>query len=142
MTDDPVSFKEASPNIAAFFAWAEGRAETLGRRLARSDLPLEAVARWAAQMKIIERDAESGDLRVRLFGTGMTDIYGRDLTGQKLRDVLPGAVAEQLSTTTARFRCLPWSAIACGANGTFCSHARAFATSQAICACSRRAAEA
>ncbi|MFN7194233.1 MAG: PAS domain-containing protein [Rhodospirillales bacterium] len=102
MTDDPVSFKEASPNIAAFFAWAEGRAETLGRRLARSDLPLEAVARWAAQMKIIERDAESGDLRVRLFGTGMTDIYGRDLTGQKLRDVLPGAVAEQLLAGYAR----------------------------------------
>ena len=102
MTGDPVSFDEASPDIAAFFAWAEAQAKTLGRRLTRRDLPLEAVARWAAHMKFIERDAESGDLRVRLFGTGMADIYGRDLTGQKLRDVLPESVAAQLLAGYAR----------------------------------------
>ncbi len=102
MTGGFVSFKEASPEIAAFFAWTETRAQTLGCRLARSDLPLEAVARWAAQMKIVEREADTGDLRVRLFGTGMVDIYGRDLTGQKLRDVLPESVAGQMLAGYAR----------------------------------------
>ncbi|MCA3260887.1 MAG: PAS domain-containing protein [Telmatospirillum sp.] len=102
MTGKPNPFNEASPDIAAFFAWAEAQAKTLGRRLTRRDLPLEAVARWAPQMKIIERDAGIGDLRVRLFGTGMADIYGRDLTGQKLRDVLPASVAEQLLAGYAR----------------------------------------
>jgi len=96
MTGVPDPFNKASPDIAAFFAWTEMQAKTLGRRLTRRDLPLEAVARWAAQMKIIERDAGTGDLRVRLFGTGMADIYGRDLTGQTLRDVLPASVAAQL----------------------------------------------
>jgi hypothetical protein len=105
MTDDPgglATFADAAPDIAAFFAWTELQAKTLGRRLTRSDLPLEAVARWAAQMKFIERDAASGDLRVRLFGTGMAEIYGRDLTGQKLRDVLPPALAKQLLAGYAR----------------------------------------
>lgn len=105
MTGGPetmAAFDGASPDIAAFFAWAEARAAALGRRLTRSDLPLEAVARWAAQMKIIERDASTGELRVRLFGTGMTEIYGRDLTGQKLRDVLPASMAEQLLAGYAR----------------------------------------
>ncbi len=105
MTDDsvgPAPFDGAAPGIAAFFAWAELQSKTLGRRLTRGDLPLEAVARWAAQMKIIERDAASGDLRVRLFGTGMADIYGRDLTGQKLHEVLPGAVAAQMLSGYAR----------------------------------------
>jgi hypothetical protein len=53
-------------------------------------------------MKIVERDSASGDLRVRLFGTGMADIYGRDLTGQRLRDALPGAVADRLLAGYAR----------------------------------------
>jgi hypothetical protein len=102
MTGTPESFDGAAPEIAAFFAWTEERAKALSRRLTRSDLPLEAVARWAAQMKIIERDAGSNDLRVRLFGTGMAEIYGRDLTGRKLREVLPGAVAEQMIAGYAR----------------------------------------
>jgi hypothetical protein len=102
MTGAPDPFTEASPDIVAFFAWAEAQAKTLGRRLTRRDLPLEAVVRWAPHMKIIEREAGTGELRVRLFGTGMADIYGRDLTGQKLRDVLPAPVAERLLAGYAR----------------------------------------
>lgn len=94
--DGVPDFDGVAPGIVAFFGWAEAMAKTLGRRLMRSDLPLEAVARWASQMKIIERDAATGDLRVRLFGTGLVDIYGKDLTGKTLRDVLPAKLSELL----------------------------------------------
>lgn len=87
---------EAAPQIAAFFAWARDRKAALARPLRRADLSLDQVARWASHLKIIERDAETGDLRVRLFGTGMADIYGRDLTGQTLQAALPVGLKAQL----------------------------------------------
>jgi len=88
--------RDAAPGLAAFFVWASERRAALGRQLQRADLSLDQVARWAANLKIVDRNAATGELRVRLFGTGMVGIYGRDLTGQTLQIALPGALKDQL----------------------------------------------
>jgi hypothetical protein len=87
---------DVAPVLAAFFEWASERRAALARPLRRADLSLDQVARWAAHLKIIDRDAETDELRVRLFGTGMADIYGRDLTGQTLQIALPSAFKDRL----------------------------------------------
>jgi len=102
MSADSASAPDLAPGIAAFLGWANAQARSIGRPLTRSDLTLGEVARWAANLKIIDRDAASGDLLVRLFGTAMVEIYGRDLTGQVLQEALPASVAARLLGGYAR----------------------------------------
>jgi hypothetical protein len=89
-----VAWSHAAPQLHAFHRWAKTRAAELGRALTREDLPLDQVYRWAANLKILERDGAACDMRVRLFGTEFVEIYGQDLTGKTLTETLPAGARQ------------------------------------------------
>ncbi len=79
----------AAAPLRAFHWWLAAEEARQGRPLARGDLALDKVYAWAPNLKIVEHDNDTRGFRVRLFGTELVEIYGRDLTGQVLDDVLP-----------------------------------------------------
>lgn len=54
----------------------------------RQDFSLNIMARWARQMSIAVV-MPKGRFQFRLFGTGLTEVYGRDLTGSFLDELTP-----------------------------------------------------
>jgi hypothetical protein len=95
----------AARGIRSFHSLICAETTRLGRPLCRADLTLDKVFPWAANLKIVERETNPLLHRVRLFGTGFVEIYGRDLTGQTLEGNVPDAAKHALQASFAS--CLP-----------------------------------
>lgn len=66
-----------------------------GRRLpARASIRPEDLKRFLPTISLIDVHAEPGDFRLRLAGTGLFDIYGREITGRTLGEAFSPPVAD------------------------------------------------
>ena len=63
-----------------------------GRLPARSDLDPGAIKRLLPTISLI--DVAGCEFRVRLAGTGLYDVYGREITGRRLSDIYTPSAAE------------------------------------------------
>lgn len=93
---DVTTIGKAAPQLRSFYAWLRAEESVLGRTLRRSDLSLDKVFPWAANLKIIEHESQLRGYRVRLFGTELVNIYGQDLTGALLDEALPESAKDEL----------------------------------------------
>ncbi|MCR9070332.1 MAG: PAS domain-containing protein [Alphaproteobacteria bacterium] len=78
----------SSPRIRrAYTYWSE---KQRGAALpARADIDPSDIPTVLPHMTLVERDADTGRMRYRLFGSALVDLIGRDPTGQYLDEVYP-----------------------------------------------------
>jgi hypothetical protein len=66
-----------------------------GRRLpARASIRPEDLKRFLPTISLIDVHAQSGDYRLRLAGTGLFNIYGREITGRTLGEAFSPPIAD------------------------------------------------
>lgn len=65
-----------------------------GRLPARSDVAPDAFKRLLPTISLIDVLPEPGDYRVRLAGTGLYGVYGREITGRRLAEVYSPSAAD------------------------------------------------
>ena len=77
-----------------FSYWAALRQS--GRLPGRADISPEAFKRLLPTVSLIDvlRDGPSLDYRLRLAGTGLFPVYGREITGLKLSDLYSGQACD------------------------------------------------
>jgi len=75
-----------------FAYWASLRRG--GALPARRDLQPGAIKRLLPTISLVDVLHEPLDFRVRLAGTGLYDVYGREITGKRLSDVYNTAAAD------------------------------------------------
>jgi hypothetical protein len=86
----PAAAARAHEQLFAY--WASRRS---GARLpARRDLDPAAIKRLLPTISLIDVVREPLDFRMRLAGTGLYDVYGREITGRCLGEVYNNAAAD------------------------------------------------
>ena len=75
-----------------FAYWASRRSG--GKLPARRDLQPGDIKRLLPTLSLIDVDRAPLDFRIRLAGTGLYDVYGREITGRGLADVYNSAAAD------------------------------------------------
>lgn len=80
--EDLPNFVRARSNAMFASAWLRWRS---GRLLpGRSEMNLRDIAAFLPGVRLLEFD-EDGDVRFRLVGTGLREVYGAEMTGRSLR---------------------------------------------------------
>ena len=82
----------ARAHEALFGYWAARR--TVEKLPGRRDLDPADIKRLLPSLSLIDVLADPLDFRVRLAGTGLYDVYGREITGRRLADVYNSAAAD------------------------------------------------
>jgi len=81
------------------------RGKCTGRTMpARSDIRPADISRLLPCVSLVDVLAEAGRLRVRLAGTQLREIYGRDITGSYVEDIDVSARAAYWTTAYQRLR--------------------------------------
>lgn len=80
---------------AELFSYWSGQRQS-GRLPARSDISPEGFKRLLPTVSLIDVIEDNGrrDYRLRLAGTGLYSVYGREITGMRLADVYSSHIAE------------------------------------------------
>ena len=86
----PAAAARAHEELFAY--WASLRAQ--GRLPGRRDIDPGRFKRHLPTVSLIDVLCEPLDFRVRLAGTGLYGVYGREITGRRLGDVYSGAAAD------------------------------------------------
>ena len=86
-----VSAVAARAHEEVFTYWASMRRE--GRLPSREDINPFLLKRMLPTVSLVEIAAD-GDYRLRLAGTGLYNVYGREITGRTLNEVYAGPAAE------------------------------------------------
>jgi hypothetical protein len=86
----PVSAVRAHEELFSY--WASRRQG--GRLPGRSSIHPDHFKRHLPTVSLIDVIAEPRDYRLRLAGTGLYGVYGREITGRKLEDVYNTAAAD------------------------------------------------
>jgi hypothetical protein len=84
-TAAPISALRAHEDVFAY--WASRRRST--RLPARRDIEPMALKRHLPTVSLIDVAPEGPDFRIRLAGTGLYPVFGREITGLKLDQVYP-----------------------------------------------------
>jgi len=85
---------------ALFGYWAGLR--KAGRLPGRRDLDPAAIKRLLPTVSLTEPTPDGRDFRIRLAGTGLYDVYGREITGRRLSDIYSPVAAETWRAELAR----------------------------------------
>jgi hypothetical protein len=97
-TAAPLSALRAHEDVFAYWASRRRRTRLPGRR----DIEPMGLKRHLPTVSLIDVDAEALDFRIRLAGTGLYPVFGREITGLKLEQVYPAGETdywrEQLET--------------------------------------------
>jgi hypothetical protein len=86
-----ISAVAARAHEEVFAYWSSLRRD--GRLPSRDDLNPFLLKRMLPTVSLVEIDA-GGDYRLRLAGTGLYTVYGREITGRTLNEVYSGAAAD------------------------------------------------
>jgi len=86
----PAAAVRAHEELFAYWASRRQGAKLPGRR----DLDPGDIKRLLPTLSLIDVGHEPLDFRIRLAGTGLYDVYGREITGRSLDDVYNSAAAE------------------------------------------------
>ncbi|MGH7016806.1 MAG: PAS domain-containing protein [Caulobacteraceae bacterium] len=65
--------------------WRGARSQ--GRAPSRCDIHPAGFRRLLPNVSLLDFDSATGDFRVRLAGTGLRDLFGREITGKRLEEV-------------------------------------------------------
>lgn len=84
-TAAPLSALRAHEDVFAYWASRRLRARLPGRR----DIEPMALKRHLPTVSLIDVDAEGLDFKIRLAGTGLYPVFGREITGLRLEQVYP-----------------------------------------------------
>jgi hypothetical protein len=84
-TAAPLSALRAHEDVFAYWASCRRRARLPGRR----DIEPMALKRHLPTVSLIDVDPDGLDFRIRLAGTGLYPVFGREITGLKLEQVYP-----------------------------------------------------
>ncbi len=63
---------------------------------ARADLDLVALKPHLSRISLLDAIDDGDDFRIRLVGTGVVDLFGRDLTGHRMREAVTGPGADKM----------------------------------------------
>ena len=86
----PATALRAHEQLFAYWASLKRGAELPSRR----DLDPAAIKRLLPTVSLMEVAREPLDFRVRLAGTGLYDVYGREITGRRLGEVYNTAAGD------------------------------------------------
>jgi hypothetical protein len=86
----PAAAVRAHEELFAYWASRRKGAKLPGRR----DLDPAEVKRLLPTLSLIDVAREPMDFRIRLAGTGLYDVYGREITGRALSEVYNSAAAD------------------------------------------------
>jgi hypothetical protein len=86
----PAAAARAHEELFAY--WASLRAA--GRLPARRDIDPGRFKRHLPTVSLIDVVPEQSDFRMRLAGTGLYGVYGREITGRSIAEVYAGSAAE------------------------------------------------
>ena len=86
----PAAAVRAHEELFAYWAQRRRGAKLPGRR----DLDPGDVKRLLPTLSLIDVTREPLDFRIRLAGTGLYDVYGREITGRSLSEVYNSAAAD------------------------------------------------
>ena len=86
-----VSAVAARAHEEVFAYWSSLRRD--GRLPAREDVNPFRLKRLLPTISLVDFDAD-GDYRLRLAGTGLYTVYGREITGRSLNEVYAGPAAD------------------------------------------------
>jgi hypothetical protein len=86
----PAAAARAHEELFAYWASRRAGAKLPGRR----DLDPGAVKRLLPTISLIDVQAEPLEFRMRLAGTGLWDVYGREITGRRLVEIYNNAAAD------------------------------------------------
>ncbi|MDB5477480.1 MAG: hypothetical protein JWP49_2991 [Phenylobacterium sp.] len=86
----PAAAARAHEELFAYWASRRQGARLPGRR----DLDPGDIKRLLPTLSLIDVVREPLDFRIRLAGTGLYDVYGREITGRGLSDVYNSAAAD------------------------------------------------
>lgn len=86
----PAAAARAHEELFGYWAGLRQRGRLPGRR----DIAPEDLKRLLPTVSLIDVLPEAGDYRVRLAGTGLYGVYGREITGRRLCDIYNAAAAE------------------------------------------------
>jgi hypothetical protein len=86
----PAAAARAHEELFAYWASRRQGAKLPGRR----DLDPGDIKRLLPTLSLIDVVREPLDFRIRLAGTGLYDVYGREITGRALADVYNSAAAD------------------------------------------------
>lgn len=90
------SLDTAAPAIAALAGYWSSRRTTPDALPAKSDMHPWHMKPYLGRLSIYGAMTEPVDFVFRLFGTVLVDLYGRDLTGRRVREISPPAYGELL----------------------------------------------
>jgi hypothetical protein len=86
----PAAAARAHEELFAYWASRRGGAKLPARR----DLDPAGVKRLLPTISLIDVVREPLDFRMRLAGTGLYDVYGREITGRRIGDIYNNAAAD------------------------------------------------
>jgi len=86
----PAVAARAHEELFAYWASRRSGAKLPGRR----DLDPAAIKRLLPTISLVDVVREPLDFRMRLAGTGLYDVYGREITGRRLAEVYNNAAAD------------------------------------------------
>lgn len=86
--------------------WFDARASAEGVLPRMEDLDLTRLARFMPAISAGALD-EEGEPRIILFGTGLTEAYGQDMTGARVRDLMSGDALREYDTQSGLFQAHP-----------------------------------
>jgi len=86
----PAAAARAHEELFAYWASRRAGAKLPGRR----DLDPAGIKRLLPTLSLIDVVHEPLDFRMRLAGTGLYDVYGREITGRRIGDIYNNAAAD------------------------------------------------
>jgi hypothetical protein len=86
----PAAAARAHEELFAYWASRRAGAKLPGRR----DLDPAGIKRLLPTISLIDVVREPLDFRMRLAGTGLYDVYGREITGRRLGEIYNNAAAD------------------------------------------------
>ncbi|HEY9218489.1 MAG TPA: PAS domain-containing protein [Phenylobacterium sp.] len=86
----PAAAARAHEELFAYWA----RLKQPGRLPSREDIHPKDFKRLLPTVSLIDVVGEPADFRLRLAGTGLYSVYGREITGRSLEDIYNSAAAE------------------------------------------------
>ena len=90
------SLDTAVPAIAALADYWASRRPATGALPAKSDILPWQMKPYLGRLAIYGITADPVDFVFRLFGTVLVDLYGHEMTGRRVREVLPSGYGELL----------------------------------------------
>src|SRR4051812_310308 len=97
-TAAPASALRAHEELFAYWASRRKGRDLPGRR----DIDPAGFKRHLPTISLIDVRGDPPDFRVRLAGTGLYSVYGREITGLKLNQVYPELDADEWRTRLTR----------------------------------------